>query len=388
MRALATRFPEARFVAGVHDTDYFAKLPGHPSSAVDEPYVCVAHNDGSTRGLWSAAGEMHVLFGSEAVPDRASLVREGAGDLHRGASVSDDPDQWLDSTTEAWGWSGLIRTGWRREVVADVSLSRILPALREQWRSTVAASAAMVVGGGEHTLLDLVDGWMVEYAAHHPDARLPDLYEELLRRFHGLLNPGLPPVETTRTSHLLRFNRSTCHLSRFAVVGVFVDRTTRAKAVRAYDNAVAGSDIYTLDRFGEGALPFDVLVPGRGRGTLRVLADRVRIEVSDPIEIPGTVESLADLAATLEDQFGSECVLLGKAVSLLPMLGAEFHFVFHEGASGYSHRSRALVEGLLAAGIVLPEMLPIVRLRLRTWEALSAVSDVEFRVPSHLCQAL
>ena len=388
VRALAAQFRDARFVAGVHDTDYFAKLAGHPVSVSSEPYVAVAHNDASTRGLWSAAGEMHVLFGSEAVPDRSSLSKEGGVDLVRGGSFADEPESWLDGVTEAWGWSGLIRTGWRREVVADVKLARILPALRDQWRSTVEASAAMLGGGGDRELPAMVERWMVEFADNNPSANLPDFYEELLRRFHGLLNPGLPPVETTRTSVLLRFNRSTALLPRFAVVAPFVEPSRRAAAGRAYDASVAGSDIYPLERFGEGALPFDVLVPGRGRGTLRILADRVRIEAPDPIELPGSISNLADLAALLEDAFGPDCVLLGKAVSLLPMLGAEFHFVFHEGASGYSHRSAKLVDGLRAAGFDLPAMLPIVRLRLRTWDSLSVVTGIEFRVPPFLRQAL
>ena len=49
-------WPDAYLVAGVHDTDYFAKSTALVST--DDPYALLAHNDGATRGLWSAAGEM------------------------------------------------------------------------------------------------------------------------------------------------------------------------------------------------------------------------------------------------------------------------------------------------------------------------------------------
>ena len=45
-----------RLVAGIHDTDYFAKLPSG-SAKKKGHFKAFPHNDTSTRGLWSAAGE-------------------------------------------------------------------------------------------------------------------------------------------------------------------------------------------------------------------------------------------------------------------------------------------------------------------------------------------
>src|SRR5690348_12275153 len=47
------------FVAGVHDTDYFAKLP----SGRRQPgkFQAFPHNDTTTKGIWSAAGEFSTL---------------------------------------------------------------------------------------------------------------------------------------------------------------------------------------------------------------------------------------------------------------------------------------------------------------------------------------
>src|SRR3712207_4694454 len=67
-RALDAIWPEARLIAAAHDSDYFAKLPGHPAHKQSGKYALLPHDDAGTRGLWSAAGEMSRLFGSEDVP--------------------------------------------------------------------------------------------------------------------------------------------------------------------------------------------------------------------------------------------------------------------------------------------------------------------------------
>src|SRR5580658_5890826 len=64
-----------RFVAGVHDTDYFAKLASGKQKA--GAYKALPHNDTTTRGLWSAAGEFSTLFGSETVITRDALAAAG-----------------------------------------------------------------------------------------------------------------------------------------------------------------------------------------------------------------------------------------------------------------------------------------------------------------------
>ena len=64
-----------RFVAGVHDTDYFAKLGG--SRRPIGKYRSLKHNDTTTKGLWSAAAEFSSLFGSETVVTRETLAAAG-----------------------------------------------------------------------------------------------------------------------------------------------------------------------------------------------------------------------------------------------------------------------------------------------------------------------
>ena len=105
--------------------------------------------------------------------------------------------------------------------------------------------------------------------------------------------------------------------------------------------------------------------------------------------MPGTATSVKELAEKLAHL--GEITLVGKAVSLLPMLAAEFVLVFHEGASSYSSRTRALTEEMAKRGISLPKLRPILRVEYKTWDALRAVPCAESTVvtlPEFLRQAL
>ncbi|MBB6052137.1 hypothetical protein [Armatimonas rosea] len=380
-RRLDHFWPEASILAGVHDTDYFAKLHGFHQPG-GEAFALVGHDDHKTRALWSAAGEMSQLFGSEDVPTRDLLLREAGVSLKKALAFADDPDALLSELTMAWGWTGILHAGWERQISAEVKLAEILPTLTEQIRWATEGSA---VG---QTLI----GWVEEFSAAHPDALLPCLYQYLLPRLYEQLLGALPQnFATTRTTTLLRFNTETCSHPRFWLVQAFLDPATRAQAREAYDLAVEGGEQYTLDQFGPGARPFDLVVPGRGRGTLRVRADgSVWIDTPDPIHLPGekVITSVRQLAERIESALGPDCVLIGKAVALLPMLTAEWVLVFHEGASGYSWRSARLMAELRRLRVSHPTLRPILRITYHTWDSLSAAPGVRLTLPEHLTQAL
>ena len=398
-RALDAFWPDARLIAGAHDTDYFAKLPKHPANAGEAPYALVLHDDSKTQGLWSAAGEMSSLFGSEDVPTRHRIEHEAGVSLHRATRGLADPGPFLSEITAAWGWTGIVHTESGRIIAHDVPLEDILPILREQIETTLAASENCIVGErppreGALAHLPVAEamlGWVETFARNHPDASLSDLYRDLLPRFYELLL-GAPPanLSTTNTLRLLRFNRETAGLPRFAFVDLFLRPETRRAALDAYNGAVSGSEIYTLDRFGEGSLPFDLVLPGRGRGTLHVLDDgTVLVSTEKPLTLCAhcSIESVEALADLVERELGPDVALVGKAVSLISMLAAEFLLVFHEGASGYTHRTRRMHALLAEAGAPLPPLRPILRVRHNVWDALSVLGESRiFRLPPPLSQ--
>ena len=379
--------PGASVTVGIHDTDYFAKSPRHPKIDASEPYAILGHDDWMTRGLWSAAGELHRIFGSEDPPTLAELAGKGGASIHAIRSTADDPDATLSSLTAADGWSGIVQTGWKKFTVRDVHLSAILPYLLQQLTSTLEASEACLLDATTDIRHELLD-WVSAFAGANPDAKLADLYADILPKLHARVNGHHVIDHVTRTSELLAFTPETATLPRFALLDLFLQPETFRQAASAYDAALDGADMYPLSQFGDGATPFDVCVPGKGRGTLFVFADRIELDFDVRETIYGSVCNTFQLAELLDAAGYEDVCIVGKAVALLPMLGAEFTVAFHEGASGYSHLSSKLVANMRSAGLPLPVQFPIIRIGLDAWSALRAAPPVEFNLPAPLAQAL
>ncbi|HTQ10476.1 MAG TPA: hypothetical protein VMI31_10420, partial [Fimbriimonadaceae bacterium] len=362
-----------RFIAGVHDTDYFAKL----ASGRRQPgkFAALPHNDTTTQGLWSAAGEFSCLFGSETVVTRAELHRGG---LKMGKLMSSRPDL-LDRATEAWGWRGIVSLDENPPITAELPLRQVYPTLQATCDWAFDSSLECLAGEGGKTARALADRFRTSVCEviekldeTKPNPTLADFYQALIPDLYAFVSNGDAKPETAATTALLRFNRATAGLPRFEFVDLFAAEKTRRAACDCYDEAVHGGGQYELRRFGTGAIPFDLVVPGKGRGTLRVTRKAVIVMTPTPlfITLKKPLESIRDLAEAIERKQGPDCVLVGKAVSLIGMLSREFVFVFHEGASSYVKFSRKLHQSLQARLGVELRLNPIFRLRYDAWSAL------------------
>ena len=121
-----------RIVLGVHDTDYFAKARVRTKGR--SRFVLVPHNDGETKDLWSAAGEIARLFGSETFPTRHDLQQFGVPFERLARAEGANRIEFLNRTTEAWGWRGLVYTGSRDLIVYKLPLKEVGDGIEEMLR--------------------------------------------------------------------------------------------------------------------------------------------------------------------------------------------------------------------------------------------------------------
>lgn len=371
------------FVAGVHDTDYFAKFPSpvHESGR----FRALPHNDTTTKGLWSAAGEFSSLFGSETVITRDVLQKSGL----RIALLERARPGFLEQATEAWGWRGVASLDDHPPITAEVSLRQVWPELHKTLSWAVDLTVDSLTGEDRteaERKAEQLEEMLCDARDEDGPRTLAGCYRQLLPKLAEYCTNTSPDIHTTTTTELLKFNRETCSLPRFQLVAAFIDPRTRDRAREAYNASLEGSGIFNLEKFGTGALPFDLVVPGRGRGTVRLGTRGAIIETPQPIflSFKKPISGISEFAAAIESKLGPDCTLVGKALTLIGMLATEFVFVFHEGASSYVSRSRDLHGRLAEAGIEL-KCNPILRVKYTPWDALQ-VSCIWLSLPEPLRQ--
>jgi len=380
-------------IAAIHDTDYFSKLPG--ASDHGGTYAIVPRNDGTTRELWAAIGEISALFGSETPVEVRALRRCGVPVRRLARRGGEGRAGFVDRSTEAWGWRGMVRQDDDDVVGIDVRVE-----------SEVAACIEDMVRWATQTTLDVVadeptraraarfaEGALRivhDALARHDGRSLTHAFSDISRRIHGALLRSVrrrPVIDAS--SRYLAFNRQTAVLARFTPLDWYLDPKTRDLATRAYDQAVEGSGAYALDQFGAGAIPFDLVVRGRGRGTLRIAGGAVMADLPRGPAVLGPsllVRSRRDLAALVERRFGPGCMVTGKAAILPCMFLSEVVMVLNEGGSVYIEGpTRKLVAALRDGGLGF-RLFPVLRLHYATFDCMGAL-DARLRLPPHLARA-
>ena len=383
--------PEVVTVVGIHDSDYFSKLHGHGRAGLG--FALCGLNDWTHRGLWAAVGETTSLFGAETPPHVAELHAAGVPLKYLARLSGKDVGDFIDEATAAYGWRGVAQLGARERIARDMPVSEAGEPLVElfQWglSETIALLDDPAAREAARGRADALLARLQTAIAEMPGATVSQLYQRLITdHYADLLGTRPELMRTTTTVEYLRFNRETAGRARFQPVQVFLCDRVGQCARETYNEVIAGEGMYALDQFGEGAIPFDLVVPGRGRGTLRVFDREVRAELADDplvVHTPERVVLLEDLAAVLEDAVGPEVAIVGKALLGPVMFCSEAVLVLHEGASAYVPRTQAWLDRLNASCGSLRAM-PILRLGHRAYDALPACKAV-FRLPAHLAEA-
>ena len=384
---LDEHYPEAVMAVGIHDADYFSRIPSN--LALPDGWTILPHSDGTTKDLWVATGEISTLFGSETIPSRDLLTACGVQIDKIARDYPGGRTALIETATEAWGWRGLVYEDSANEVSCCMPLSDALPHLIDllSWGfdhtvDSLAEPAAAQLAKNEAG--HLLNG-MRSYAESHPDATVTEAFLHLLPGLYGrLLGYNPSNLEMTRITEVFKFNESTASLPRFRVLGAFLDPATRAICQDAYNASVEGADINRLDKFCPGAIPFDLVVPGKGRGTICLLEDSVTIDLDEPVLIPvsSPPATAEELASIIMSQFGPDAALVGKAVTLVLMMTSEYIFVLNEEGSSYVPLCEKMA-GLMREKGVEFDFYPILRIGYRTWDSLSAC-DAVFSLPGHL----
>ena len=215
-----------QMVLGVHDTDYFAKARVPHKGA--GRFVLMPHNDGTTKALWSAAGEISTLFGSETFPARHDYVKAGVAFRRLARAHSDGPQAFLDEMTEAWGWRGLVYTGSRDLIVHYLPLREVGDGVLDMLRWGFANALGQVVPGccqdEARAATETILCWCQEFRAANPDKNLSDLFQFVLPRLYEMVMGAVPQnIQVDCTTNLLCLTPDSAHLPRFRFVDVFLN---------------------------------------------------------------------------------------------------------------------------------------------------------------------
>jgi len=266
--------PELRLVAGAHDTDYFSKLPEGAApaddDAVDSGFSLQPRDDHRTSQMWAAVAETSAVLGTEYPVPRSHLRAAGLPLRRLAEGHPQGPEQFYHQATMAWGWRGVANHYADRTVACDISAKQVSPTVRRLMEWAVERSREVLVDDDSRAtaerLLEVLQALIDRCRSTAGERTLTDLYLCLLGGFYAVLLGDLPEqVTVTASTDIFLFTCETARRPRFDVVDIFLDPATREIAREAYDTVVAHSGIYRLEQFGEGAIPFDVVICGRGR---------------------------------------------------------------------------------------------------------------------------
>ena len=207
-------------VLGVHDTDYFAKARVSHKGA--GRFALMPHNDGTTKSLWSAAGEISTLFGSETFPARHDYVKAGVAFRRLARAHPEGPQAFLDEMTEAWGWRGLVYTGSRDLIVHYLPLREVGDGIIDMLRwgfaqRPGAGRAGLLSGRSPRASRKPFWAGVRSSAPANPDKNLSDLFQFVLPRLYEMVLGAAPQnIRVDCTTNLLCLTPETASFTPFS----------------------------------------------------------------------------------------------------------------------------------------------------------------------------
>lgn len=379
----------ATLVKVVHNVDYFSKSNnGQLREALyvspDKAWAVVVQNGDRS---WVSAVEFARLFGSEAP---LSLQELAASQMPRRKLNSDLLKQVLSSE----GWYGLV--GVSNPIAAEVRVRDLLPALAHLFRQGAGDTARLVKKGSPDPafLERLLDRLPLTDT-------LTEFYQVVAREVLPRFTPSSSKsVALTSTAELFRLAPGNINRPRFTLARIALNPELRPEFVRLYNKAVASgpNGIYSMDKYEEGAIPFDLYLPGQGRYKLRLAEGQVILDAGfrkKPrifVSIKKEVRSVEDLSQALTSLFPAATqppVLVPTAVTLLPSLLIEGPLLLNKYGSSYTEECRLFLRGLLQAGLVRRDDLhKIIRIEQGVYDALEALGKTTaFTLPEELAEA-
>lgn len=277
-------------------------------------------------------------------------------------------------------WSGDTPAS---QLPARVILPDLLRELREYYRRLSLSVDPKLRGRVRKTGEDLIVEIRIWHAKNQKGT-VGELWQYLIGWKAARMGVEKELLTTSSSTQFFSFTADTADQPQFWVLDQFLGPLGN-RWVASYDAAIAGTDGEALQTgslvSGESqALPFDVTIDGKGKGTLvigpggvRVVNRSGKVLLSAENESPATVQRLAEILG----QAGRVAVD-GKARTLVLQLLRADILVLPEQGSMYTAEVAAMVKELEKVGI-RAALYPILRVRLKAWESMPA--GMQLRLP-------
>lgn len=383
---LAEKLKNIEFWQLVHDVDYVSKIRDSIpyENYGGDGYATVPHNSTFTLDIWTAAFEIMSLFGGEIIIDPFELRNH----QYPWKVIIKRRPKVVDKMTEAFGWRGIVNIANNNIIAGEIRPRNLEDEIKKMVEFAITNTKEVISYCQDLNFRPL---YVIQETLTNNGLILKDASLKAFRQSLKLMSDGIPEnIKLGSSSEFLRFNTNTCYKSRFQILDIFINPETKDLALEAYNKALEGTTIAEVNKFGEGAIPFDLYIPAIGRSTIHIIDKELYItsginhkKVVAAFNWKGK-PSLYNIAEEVEKHFGPNVSLVGKAIVLPLMLLNEFPIVLNERGSSYFPYVHKLYDNLKKQNIHL-KLHPVIRTVFNSLDAIRILKNkVLFKLPEHL----